>query len=222
MTALLLTALLSCQKASLPTVHLPGEEGRARSEEQDAPKSAPAEEDWSTFLADGSVSMPTELRMDWPPSAWTTARVYTYNFAPPRQADELNWRDIDLEKVRQSIELTPQQTEAALELVHRTGGGLITTKCPFFPRHSVVFYDASDVEVGSMHICFSCGDTVSQPKYFPAAEDDPRMGFSFGDQESEGWSQPAIYDVHDQTLSQWERFFDRVDADRYEGPGSAH
>ena len=98
-----------------------------------------------------------------------------------------------------------RKAEIAMELAHRSGGGLISTKCPFVPRHSIVFY-SGDIEVAGLHICFSCGDSVSLPSYYLPGEADPRRGVDGLD----------FHASHDELMAKWQHFFFLVGAEFYE------
>lgn len=96
----------------------------------------------------------------WPHAKWSYAKVYTYD----SHRNRTPWRTI--ENVRQSVKLTRTQSQVALKLVHGTLGGHVYTKCPFDPRHAVVFYNQKDEEVAAMVICFECTDSRTYPDYY--------------------------------------------------------
>ena len=129
----------------------------------------------------------------------------------------------DTSSIVQIIDLNEDQIRTALELTHRTGGGLITTKCPILIRHAVVFFDASEKVVGWMGVCFECTDSKSSPDYFPTDNDYPnRYDLYAGnyDQETEQWEKRKfkwdMIDLYDQVFEKWKLFYDHIGAKQFQ------
>jgi hypothetical protein len=157
-------------------------------------------------------------RQQWPPTEWTRARAYTYNFVPYgpghqlRVWDESGWSDA----IVQTFELTQQQAEVAAELTHRTQGDVPASKCAF-PRHAVVFFDEQDQPLASVNICFECTDILVWPPYF---EDESLSDSRFENaitvgEDGEAIEMPLLFTVHEQVLSSWERFFYLAGAEQF-------
>jgi hypothetical protein len=91
-------------------------------------------------LSPTKKSLHRAFRKDWPPKAWVSAKAFTYNFVPYHPPIG-HLRIFDGEwntAIKQTINLSKGQAEAAVELTHRTAGGVDASKCAF-PRHAVVF-----------------------------------------------------------------------------------
>lgn len=107
-------------------------------------------------------------RRGWPGKAWTTAKAYTFNWR--RYGPPAKWLHIYEEpgglngSVRNHVDLTEAQANAAFDLVKSTEGEMLMSKCAF-PRHGVVFYDKDNKAVGSVSVCFGCGDILVWPPY---------------------------------------------------------
>ena len=139
-------------------------------------------------------------RKDWPFSEWTTAKAYAYNmtnFGPGASLfvyREGEWNP----SITEEKTLDSSQAQAALELNHRLGGKVSVSKCAF-PRHAIVFFDAQEQPVGSINVCFECGDILVWPDYY-GEEDDTSFRYAM----SEVSEMPTIFDHHEQTLPVWE------------------
>jgi hypothetical protein len=112
-----------------------------------------------------SFKIPSKYFSTWPHAKWSYAKVYTYDSHRTRTP----WRII--ENIRQSVRLNRTQSQIALTLVHGTLGGHVYTKCPFDPRHAIVFYNQKDEEVGAIVICFECTDSKTYPEYYTTKQE---------------------------------------------------
>jgi hypothetical protein len=54
--------------------------------------------------------------------------------------------------------------KTAVDLVKDTKGGVEVSKCAF-PRHSIVLFDAENIPVASINVCFQCGDILLWPDW---------------------------------------------------------
>ena len=162
-----------------------------------------------------SASIPPEMRRDWPFAEWQTAKAYTFNFNQVHNTtDRYVWSDDGWsESIHQSIDLSREDAQKALMLIHQTGGGLVLSKCPIVPRHSVVFFDLEGEPVGSMNICFSCEDTLSYPRYY-ATEEEARNRYQLSNAQGDG--SLLFEEIHPQNMQAWSEFFSRVGAERFE------
>lgn len=60
--------------------------------------------------------------------------------------------------------ISPAQMKAAVDLINDTKGGVVVSKCAF-PRHAIVLFDADDVPIASINVCFQCGDILIWPHW---------------------------------------------------------
>lgn len=104
----------------------------------------------------------------WPFVEWDAAQAYTFNLRKPGPGAKLHvfrrpqgWT----EKPVPGKVLTEAQSKKALQLLAKTQGGMDVSKCPF-PRHGIVF-SVENVPVGSISVCFECGDILIWPPYSP-------------------------------------------------------
>jgi hypothetical protein len=161
------------------------------------------------LLEPDELTLPESLRKEWPPSQWTSAKAYTLNFSKDdRRGPRYVWSDQGwADTISDSTDLTATQANIALELIHRTGGGLIATKCPMVTRHAIVFFNADNQPVGSMNICFSCGDTATWPNYYIIPEDNhSRMSFMMA----------GDIDLPSDIILKWEHFFESLGMPKWE------
>lgn len=116
----------------------------------------------------------------WPFTAWNRAAVFTFNHVdygpgiPLRVYDaEHGWSP---NVVSHEDIVDHRVADEAVALVALTRGELEVSKCAF-PRHAIVFY-AGDTPVGSVNVCFSCGDILVWPDFEPGPDwnDDSKAG----------------------------------------------
>ncbi len=138
---------------------------------------------------------PLPAAATWPFVAWDRAEAFTYNHVPYgpgiplRVYDEANgWS----RKIVERRALTADQAGRAVKWVAATGGEVEVSKCAF-PRHAVVLY-AGEVPVGTVNVCFECGDILVWPAFDRAAA--PKQG---------GGAKPMA--AYKKVFPQWERLF---------------
>lgn len=154
------------------------------------PTPAPAR---ATFSPEGL--QPTKT---WPFYAWDNARAYAYNLHPagPGQPlvaynEKVGWNpNIAVDKP-----LTRAQADRALALATDTQGEMIVSKCAY-PRHAVVLF-AGEVPVGSINVCFECGDIL----VWPAWRRDPDWPMKKENMY------PKLRKVYDRVMADWKRLF---------------
>jgi hypothetical protein len=174
------------------------------------------------LLQPESMRLPASERREWPHTSWSRAKSYAFNFVSnhpgyrekEREYHASPWMEEAFQAdIVQEKWLTKEQAETALELIHRTAGGQIMTKCPIFVRHAVVFFNAQEEAVGWISICFECSDSMSYPQYFPEEQEAP---FLFGLYQSSGttgeWDFGTIYD---EVYNKWELLFDGLGMAQY-------
>ena len=163
-------------------------------------QTAPVDLETPSYLLPPTPQFAPETRSDWPFTEWKTAKAYAYNmknFGPG--ASLFVYRDGEWNSsITTEIALTDSQAQAALELNHRLGGDINVSKCAF-PRHAVVFFDDNKQPVGSVNVCFECGDILVWPPYYDKDED-----LSFRYAQSENAELPKFIDFHEKTLPAWE------------------
>lgn len=142
----------------------------------------------------------------WPYLAWDRAEAFIYNwYTGPRRPiyDQSGWS----EYINARKPLDRQQARRAVALVVAGGGALQLWSCAY-PRHGVVFF-AGDIPVGSVSVCFSCGDVVVWPPYEswpgstrPAPEAQRRTVRFFDAKERalrramDGWTHLFAHELH--------------------------
>jgi len=188
------------------------------------------------LLEPETMRLPAIMRHGWPHKPWTHAKAYVYNFVPSgplRKLSRTPWvSDQYSSDIEQIIDLTQDQVTTALELINRTGGGLITTKCPIFIRHAIVFFNDNEEAVGWMGVCFECTDSYSSPDYFPADIDRPSR-YDLYNSYDDSWYEEDDFDDIDEAIEdpdevrwdvvdlyyevfdKWKLFFDHLGAKQY-------
>ncbi|WAS97514.1 hypothetical protein [Nannocystis punicea] len=106
----------------------------------------------------------------WPFVAWDRAEAFTFN--PIEYGPGVPLRVYEATKgwspnIVERKPLSQAQAERAVEWTVATRGELEVSKCAF-PRHAVVLY-AGDAPVGSVNVCFECGDILVWPDFEPPA-----------------------------------------------------
>ncbi|MBL4633629.1 MAG: hypothetical protein JKY56_07145 [Kofleriaceae bacterium] len=134
----------------------------------------------------------------WPFYKWDSARAVLYNLNEEHDAISLHsWSPkFGLNpSAHLQPELTQAQAKSALKLLAATQGALNVSKCAF-PRHGIVFY-SKGVPIGSIDLCFECGDILIYPPYRQAPD----------------WQDTKIkmYDKllkrYDKVFPKWKKFF---------------
>ena len=102
----------------------------------------------------------------WPYYKWDSAKAYVFNvnetFGPGASLHA--WRsDKGLHADAREVvaRLGDRQSRTIASLVRRGRGEFLVSKCAF-PRHGIVFF-AGDKPVGSVSVCFECGDILIWP-----------------------------------------------------------
>ncbi|WP_434416598.1 hypothetical protein [Nannocystis pusilla] len=115
-------------------------------------------------------STPLTPSETWPFVAWDRAEAFTFNHVaygpgvPLRVYDATSgWSP----KIAERKPISAAQAGSAVERVVATRGTLEVSKCAF-PRHAVVLF-AGDTPVGSINVCFECGDILVWPDFEPPA-----------------------------------------------------
>ena len=129
----------------------------------------------------------------WPFVTWDRAEAVAFNtelhFGPGIPLHAWHPRDGWSPHVTARAPITRAQAEAARDRTVATRGTIEVSKCPF-PRHAVVFF-AGDEPVGSVNVCFECGDILATPPFEEA--------------------DPALYEAklaaYDRVYPRWEAFF---------------
>lgn len=136
----------------------------------------------------------------WPFYAWDEARAYAYNLRPYnpdptlRVYDEAKgWDDsIAVERA-----LSRSQAEEALRMLGSTQGEMLVSKCAY-PRHAVVLF-SGEVPVGSISVCFECGDILVWPPYDP----DPHWP------AKKRKLYKRLMPLYEKTFPQWQKLFEQ-------------
>ena len=140
----------------------------------------------------------------WPFHVWDHAVAVTFNQFPMRPEAQLHAYSDEgwSEHVVDRKPITEAQAKKAVELVTRTQGDVMVSKCPF-PRHAVVLYDG-EVPVASIDVCFSCGDILLWPRWEPAPDWDKMTSKQRNDLELRRKKQMALYE---KVFPTWQTFF---------------
>lgn len=136
----------------------------------------------------------------WPFYQWDKAQAFTFNLREPVPGAQLQvysetqgWTP----KVREGPVLDASQAKQSLSLIGKTQGAMIVSKCPF-PRHGIVFYQEG-VPVGSVSVCFSCGDILLWPSYSPDPNWKSTKSKRFG----------KLMKMYDRVYPKWEELFEK-------------
>ncbi len=136
----------------------------------------------------------------WPFHAWDRAEAYTFNLRRPGPGAKLrvyNEQQGWTESPTKGPTLTKSQAKQALRLIAKTQGQMIVSKCPF-PRHGIVFFQG-ETPVGSVSVCFECGDIMLWPAYSQDPGWEERKSGRFG----------KLMKAYDRVYPQWKRLFER-------------
>lgn len=113
---------------------------------------------------------------EWPFQPYSHARAYTYNFFASDAAGNPGWYSGKKGRIwsatsgwspyiRSTTMLNDADAHAVARIVHATRGAFETSKCPFMPRHAVVYFNNKDEPVAGVEVCFECGDVAVWPNY---------------------------------------------------------
>jgi hypothetical protein len=115
-------------------------------------------------------STPLTPSKTWPFVAWDRAEAFTFNQVAYGPGIPLRVYDATAgwsPKIAERAPISADQAGRAVERVVATRGTLEVSKCAF-PRHAVVLF-AGDTPVGSVNVCFECGDILVWPDFEPPA-----------------------------------------------------
>ena len=133
---------------------------------------------------DGDVTV--EETDEWPYVKYSYAKAFGFNMHnaknPRSVSGSIIQRDGSLNSnVYFESKLSEKEAAKVQQQVERAEGTRILTKCPFQPRHAVVFFGENDEPLAAMNVCFSCQDMVAQPDVNVEDEDkkDPYKGDGF-------------------------------------------
>ncbi len=150
-------------------------------------------------------AQPLTRTTSWPFVAWDRAEAVTYNhvaYGPGialRAFDDVHgWSP----KLVERRPVTRPQGERAVQWVLATGGEVVVSKCAF-PRHAVVLF-AGDTPVGSVNVCFECGDILVWPDLDPPPDDEHSSAAAQKQHERSYRRKLAAYK---RVFPAWERFF---------------
>ncbi len=160
-----------------------------------APDASPAMPDASPAMPDVALK-PSK---SWPFFAWDKAQAFTFNLRRPGPGARLRVYTGDQGWTAKPVagpQLTPSQSKTALELLAKTQGQMIVSKCPF-PRHGIVFFQ-HEVPVGSISVCFECGDIMIWPRY--------RQDPNWEDRKTKRFSK--LIKAYDRVFPKWGELFE--------------
>ncbi|MEM6995542.1 MAG: hypothetical protein AAF721_33840 [Myxococcota bacterium] len=178
-----------------PTAQPEVEEPAPHAPAADTNATPPPEPPRSNFVADGLT--PTK---QWPFFAWDHAEAFIFNlqeFQPGMKirvySESEGWNEL----IDRTLPLSNELASKAIEMLEPTHGQLEVSKCPV-PRHAVVLF-SGEVPVGTINICFQCGDIMIWPPYKPGPS----------------WQKKkrAMYDklmkAYDRSFPKWIVFFEK-------------
>jgi hypothetical protein len=159
------------------------------------PSAEPSDQARVGFSADG-----LRAHKAWPFHVWDGARAYAYNLAPYGPDPTLRvyeqakgWDD----SIAVERELTRAQAEEALRMLGSTQGEMLVSGCAY-PRHAVVLF-SGDVPVGSISVCFECGDILIWPPFDP----DPHWP------AKKRKLYKRLMPLYDRVFPQWQKLFEQ-------------
>ena len=145
----------------------------------------------------------------WPYAEWSSAKAYTFNFFPRRSgvpyriySREQGWST----HIRSAHPLQREQAERALKWTIKLRGDFFASKCPF-PRHAVVFFNRSGKPVGSVNVCFECGDVLVWPKLRRSKREIAIEKKQYDRYNDKGKPEPERLQTYDRLFSKWKTFF---------------
>lgn len=132
----------------------------------------------------------------WPFVVWDRAEAFSFNHVAYGPGVQLRVYDGQAwsPKIVARRPVSAEQGERAVQWVVATRGEIEVSKCPF-PRHAVVLY-AGETPVGSVNVCFECGDILVWPEFEPPPAD--------GQEERRIRLQMTGYK---KVFPRWEKFF---------------
>lgn len=203
-TPLIITLLL-LMMIVLPAAALAGGEPPRKVSKQ----KAAAAEQVTDVAAEATPRFPDAMRNDDWAGQWATARAYTYNtekaYGPG--ASIWVWRGESFNpNIDSTHELTREQGEAALELVHQAAGRMLVSKCAY-PRHAVVFFDDEGQPVASVNVCFECGDILVYPDYVDDELEEKKYAIPSDVVDEHGLERQLFDLVHEAVMPRWADFF---------------
>lgn len=144
---------------------------------------------------------PLSLRpsKEWPFYEWDSASVVVYNlkeFGPSESIFAWTAKAGLNASAAKQAQLTKKQASTSLKLLSETLGGLNVSKCAF-PRHAIVFY-AGEVPVGSINVCFECGDILISPLY--------KQDSNWSDKKYKMYGK--LMKRYDRVFPKWKKFFE--------------
>lgn len=157
-----------------------------------------------------SHKLPEELKRNWPPEAWSYAKAYTYNFVPYGPHGKTNYIYFDDEwsdDIEQSIDITKEEANYAIQLVHHTAGDVEASSC-IFPRHGIVYFDESDKPVASINYCFSCEGVLVWPSYFETMEEEKqKYELTLPIEDPDSYPEPTVIEIYYELQPNWKSLF---------------
>lgn len=177
-SALVVSACASREPATTPVEREPATP--AIVEEVQAPVAAPASEPLVAAPSEAPAAAPTTASevpaapaqpltpsKTWPFVVWDRAEALSFNHVAYGPGVQLRVYDGQAwsPKIVARRPISAEQGERAVQWVVATRGELEVSKCPF-PRHAVVLY-AGETPVGSVNVCFECGDILVWPEFEP-------------------------------------------------------
>lgn len=150
----------------------------------------------TTSEAPAAPPRPLTPSKTWPFVVWDRAEAFTFNHVAYGPGVQLRVYDGQAwsPKIAARRPISAQQGQRAVQWVVATRGEIEVSKCPF-PRHAVVLY-AGETPVGSVNVCFECGDILVWPEFEPPPAE--------GQEERRSRLQMAGYK---KVFPRWEKFF---------------
>lgn len=155
-----------------------------------------------------SHPLPAEFTKSWPASDWRYAKAYAFNFVPygPGNFHSIyadgRWND----KIKQSVDITREEAEYALALIHHIGGDIELSGC-MFPRHGIVYFNSSDEPVASISYCFSCEGVRVWPEYLTNEEQSRRYDIMHPAPDENGYPSSLVVGIYEETQENWSSLF---------------
>lgn len=147
----------------------------------------------------------------WPYVKWVSAKAYTYNFFKRRYgvpyrvySEKKGWSPY----IRSVVPLNSEQAKRALQWTTDLRGDFYASKCPF-PRHAVVFFNKAGKPVGSVNVCFECGDILVWPPLKRSKQEvaiEQKQNDIYYDK---GNPKPDRLKTYDRVFVEWKKYFGR-------------
>ena len=155
-----------------------------------------------------SHSLPSNFKRTWPLEDWSYAKAYTFNFVPYGPGNNsFVYRDGTWnEKIEHTVDITKDEADNALELIHHTAGDIESSGC-IFPRHGIVYFNEADEPIASINYCFSCEGILLWPHYLDQKDKLALYELSIPPKAPDEYAQSMVIEIYFELEENWRNLF---------------